>query len=241
LTSSKVALIVGSSSKLGRFLVKDLARDHKLILHYNKGYERIKGLLCDEAVKKNVLKVIQADLLKERIDNFVSKVLNGLDHLNLMIILSSIYDETPLEMLNHETIENVIRLNLTVSTSLTLLIGRLMKMWGGGLIIVFTDLIGMRSVNPYTGLKPSIPYIVSKAGLTTLIRFSAKYLAPVRVVGIAPGWIDLPEVGEKLRSLAVKTIPLRRFARPEEVIHVVRFVMSNEYINGVIIELSGGL
>jgi len=91
-------------------------------------------------------------------------------------------------------------------------------------------------------------YAASKAGLINLTQSMARELAEygIFVNAICPGLVDTPlratsspEVNKKL----MEKIPLGRFAKPEEVAHVVLFLVSNSasYITGEIIDVNGGL
>jgi len=238
---SSTALVVGASSKIGEAVVNYLAsKGFKLILHYNKGFKRIKRIIESGNVRKQLLATIRANLIKDSLTEFVNRVISYND-IDLAILLSAIYDETPIDMLSEEKIKEVLELNLVSHVVLTILLGRVMRRRGKGLIVIFSDLVSLRTSNPYLGLKPSIPYIVSKAGLNALIRFIAKELAPIRIVGIAPGWIDLPTLNKKLKEMIKSTVPAGRPAKIEEIIQVLELVIRNEYINGTIIEVSGGI
>jgi 3-oxoacyl-[acyl-carrier protein] reductase len=90
-------------------------------------------------------------------------------------------------------------------------------------------------------------YSAAKAGLNGLTYALAKELAPfgVRVAGLAPGYLDthstrthVPEA--KLTRIAA-SVPLRRLGTTAEVAHGVDFILANDYVNGTIIELTGGL
>ena len=45
----------------------------------------------------------------------------------------------------------------------------------------------------------------------------------------------------KVKDRIVSTIPLRRFARPEEIARAALFVLQNDYYDGRILEIDGGL
>jgi 3-oxoacyl-[acyl-carrier protein] reductase len=45
----------------------------------------------------------------------------------------------------------------------------------------------------------------------------------------------------KVKDKIVSTIPLRRFARPEEIARAALFILQNDYYDGRILEIDGGL
>jgi 3-oxoacyl-[acyl-carrier protein] reductase len=89
-------------------------------------------------------------------------------------------------------------------------------------------------------------YAASKAALDALTVTWSQELAPygVRVVAIAPGFVETPmtRLIPPLFLAALKErTPLKRFGRLEEFAHALRFVIENDYLNGKVLELDGGL
>jgi 3-oxoacyl-[acyl-carrier protein] reductase len=90
-------------------------------------------------------------------------------------------------------------------------------------------------------------YSAAKAGLNGLTAALAKELGPlgIRVVALAPGYFDTTSTCEHTPAARLKEIkgrvPLRRLGKIEEVASSVRFILSNQYVNGTVIELDGGL
>ena len=89
-------------------------------------------------------------------------------------------------------------------------------------------------------------YSAAKAGVAAATVTWAKELARygIRVAGIAPGFIETemtlgmkPEALEKMTS----GIPLKRMGKPEEIAHSAAYIFENDYYNGRIMELDGGL
>jgi 3-oxoacyl-[acyl-carrier protein] reductase len=63
-------------------------------------------------------------------------------------------------------------------------------------------------------------------------------------VALAPGYIDTPLTGkipEDVRSRIIPQIPQARMGRMDEVTHALRFAIENDYFNGRVIDLDGGL
>jgi 3-oxoacyl-[acyl-carrier protein] reductase len=66
------------------------------------------------------------------------------------------------------------------------------------------------------------------------------------VNAVAPGFIATPilsTIPEKVISEMEHRVPLRRLGQPEEIANVYAFLASDEasYINGAVIEVSGGM
>jgi acetoacetyl-CoA reductase len=91
-------------------------------------------------------------------------------------------------------------------------------------------------------------YAASKAGLIglakTLALEGARY--GVRANVVAPGFTEtnmLKEVAEQVKEKILQTIPLRRFAKPEEIAWAVAYLLSpvsGGYITGTTLSVNGG-
>lgn len=111
-----------------------------------------------------------------------------------------------------------------------------------GRIINISSLAGER------GGRGQANYAASKGGLNALTRAAALELAPrgVTVNAVAPGMV-VTEMTETVRGLAggglKKSIPVRRFAVPEDIVGAVLFLASPaaSYLTGQVIAVDGGL
>ncbi len=89
-------------------------------------------------------------------------------------------------------------------------------------------------------------YAAATAGVAAMTVTWAKELARyhIRVAGIAPGFSEtrmVASIPSKVKERIVSTIPLRRFARPEEIARAALFILQNDYYDGRILEIDGGL
>ena len=89
-------------------------------------------------------------------------------------------------------------------------------------------------------------YSASKAGVDAMTVTWSKELSryKIRVAGIAPGYLNTemvatvnPEVLEKI----VDQVPVKRLGEPWEIASTVRFIIENDFVNGRILEVDGGL
>ncbi|MDG3007612.1 SDR family NAD(P)-dependent oxidoreductase [Paludisphaera mucosa] len=113
---------------------------------------------------------------------------------------------------------------------------------GRGVIINVASVAGLR------GLPGGAAYTAAKGGIIAFTKGVAVEVAEagVRVVAIAPGWIDTPILANLPRSLKgemLRRIPVGRLGTPEEVAAVVAFLASDDasYLTGQIISPNGGL
>lgn len=90
-------------------------------------------------------------------------------------------------------------------------------------------------------------YSAAKAGVNALTRTWAKELSGfgIRFVSVAPGFIDTDSTREALSETNLTKlkgqIPLRRLGQVEHIYQTVRFIVENDYVNGTVLEIDGGL
>jgi 3-oxoacyl-[acyl-carrier protein] reductase len=90
-------------------------------------------------------------------------------------------------------------------------------------------------------------YSAAKGGLNSLTMALAKELGPmgIRVVALAPGYIDTASTREHVPAARLneitRSVSLKRLGKIEEIASAVRFILTNQYVNGTVIELDGGL
>jgi 3-oxoacyl-[acyl-carrier protein] reductase len=89
-------------------------------------------------------------------------------------------------------------------------------------------------------------YAAAKAGVSALTVTWAQELARygIRVAAIAPGFSETSMVASmksEMQEKFLQRVPLHRFARPEEIAHAALFILENDYFNGRVLELDGGL
>ena len=97
------------------------------------------------------------------------------------------------------------------------------------------------------GIPGASAYSAAKAGVNALTASWAKELSPlgIRVVAVAPGFTDTDSTKAAVTETALREtinrVPLRRLGQPDEIAEGVLFVLQNDYFNGKVLELDGGL
>lgn len=107
-------------------------------------------------------------------------------------------------------------------------------------------IINVSSVSGLMGNPGQVNYSASKAGIIGLTKSVAKELASRGITcnAIAPGFVSTDMTTAFADNKAfVDTIPMKRFAEPQEVAQLVLFLASDNanYITGEVIRIDGGL
>jgi len=90
-------------------------------------------------------------------------------------------------------------------------------------------------------------YSAAKSGLEAMTRVWSKELGAygIRAVAIAPGFIDTPStrraVPEKILEENRKKVPLKKLGAEMDIAKAVIAVLDNDYLNGVVIAVDGGM
>jgi NAD(P)-dependent dehydrogenase (short-subunit alcohol dehydrogenase family) len=115
------------------------------------------------------------------------------------------------------------------------------RMRAGGSITFVT---GGAAIRPRAGMAM---VTATFAALETLSQALALELGPLRVNTLRPGVIDsdmwsfLDEAGrQKLRQTVRETFPARRIGTVDDIGHAAVFLMTNPYVTGAVLEISGG-
>lgn len=239
----KVVLITGASSKIGEAISRELIKDYEVILHYNTNENRIATLKeeLEKEYNKKVLTIRCNLSCEEEIDNMLKEIYSQYQNIDILINNAAITIDTVFEDKTKENFIKTLDVNLVAPFLLSKKIGPKMKENKDGIIINISSTNGIDT--PYI---ESIDYDASKAGLISLSNNLANYLSPyVRVNTVCPGWINTDinkDLDKDFVAKEIDKILLGRFGEPEEVSHLIKFLVSDEakYINNSIIRIDGG-
>ena len=231
----KIVLITGGTSGLGYATVKKL-ENCKIILTYNN------NALKAESMKSENIDVFKCDMTSENdIKNLYNYVVEKYGYIDVLINNAAIAIDTLYVDKTKENFIKTLDTNLIGPFLLSRYFGDLMYQRKSGKIINISSTNGIDTNYPM-----SLDYDASKAGLISLTRNLALQYAPyVLVNAIAPGWINT-EMNKNLDNDFIdnetKKILLNRFAEPEEIANVIKFLVSDDasYINNTVIRVDGG-
>ena len=225
-------LITGGTSGIGKSLVELLSSNNEVIFTYKNNIKE------KEILEKKYL--VNGYYLDLESKDSINKLVNNINNIDVLINNAACALDNDFNLKSYEEFKKVIDTNLTGTYYLTKLLSK--KINNNGSIIFITSTNGIN-----TEYIESIDYDASKAGVISLMRNFANYLAPnIRVNAIAPGWVDTPmneNISDDFRKKEVEKILLGRFAKPIEIANVIIFLISKEasYINKTIIRVDGGL
>ena len=241
-TSTKVALITGSATGVGRACALRFAKHgYAVAVNYSKSLAEAEETFAD--VKKlgvpallHQTTVADDAGVREMVRRCRDE-LGGLDVLVNNAGTTHFVPHTDLEALTGKVWDDIMSVNMMGTFYCCRAAMPLLKERNGAIVNV-TSVAGVQ------GHGSSIPYAMSKAALNCLTQALARAFAPeVRVNAVAPGpivtrWL----VGhEDLVEASLRQTPLKRAATPDDVADVVAFLgLGTSLMTGQVVVVDGG-
>ena len=243
-------LITGGAGAFGRSFAFDLAAKGARILVCDLSKEALNAIKEEAQQKKVSIDTFQADVTQEGdIENLFRAFMDQFGQVDVVINNAGIAEDGLLIKEKGGNYEKfpLIRWQRGLDVNLTgvFLCGReaafhMIRQGTGGVII------NISSISRHGNFIQS-NYSATKAAIVALTVVWAKELSRygIRSVALAPGYIDSPLTGnipEEIMSRTVSSqIPLGRLGEISEVTRTICFAIENDYLNGRVIDLDGGL
>jgi pteridine reductase len=236
--SGKVALITGSSKRIGRETAVELGRrGARVAVHYRS----------DEPGAKETLRLVEAaggsgDIFRaeltdtHEVDAMLSKLEQKMARLDILVNNASAFDPASFAETTPELWDVQMNSNAKAPFFLAQRAVRLMQSQEQGKIVNLVDVAGDTIWPGY------LAYSVSKAALIAVNRGLAKALAPkIQVNGVAPGPVLFPEhYTQDQKQLAIDRTLLKRAGSALDIVNAIVFLIENDYITGEVIHVDGG-
>jgi pteridine reductase len=233
---NKTVLVTGGARRIGRIIALTAAElGARVIIHHAHSPHEAEAVKAEIIHAGGEAEILTADFLHPEESVALVRQAFNFGPLYAVVNNAAIFKSLRLENTSYADWQEHLGINLTVPFLMSQEYARLLPLSETGVIINLLD---------WRALRPSadhFPYTISKAGLAALTKSLAVALAPrIRVNGLALGAI-LPPANEQISRQIIEPVPMQRWAEPEEVVSIVKFLLTAPaYITGEIIHLDGG-
>ncbi len=232
----KNALITGASRGIGRAIALSLA-----VKGANIGINYRARKTDAEQVKNEVLKAgVQAEIFKadvskrDEVERMVREFVEKFGQIDILVNNAGVFPDhfTTFEITEEEW-DWLMDINLKGAFLVTK--AALPHIPDGGKIVNISSIAGKM------GGVAGVHYAASKAGLIGFTFALASELAPrkITVNAVAPGPVDTEMIPDDVKDRLAKITPIGRIATPEEIAHVVVFLIENDYVDGEVVDING--
>ena len=178
----------------------------------------------------------------QSLDSAIAQVESALGPIEVLVANAGITRDTLLLRMSDEDFEQVVNTNLTGVFRVLKRVTKSMLKQKFGRVILIGSVVGL------LGSAGQVNYAATKSALVGIARSVTRELGSRNITAnvVAPGFIDTDmtaELSDELAQSYRDKIPAGRFASPDEVAKVVRWLASDEasYISGAVIPVDGGL
>ena len=226
----KNALITGCSKGIGKAIAIALAnRGYNIIGTYNTNLEKTKKLKQEIEQRGVKFSYYKLDLLNdESIAKFFAEINKNYSKIDLLVNNAALSLDDELDNKTSKEFLDILKVNLVGPFSL-------IKEFKNKLNIVI-NISSTDGINTYSKL--NIDYSASKAGLINLTKSMALALPNIKIVAIAPNWVETEAIGQMDKEYLkqeMERINQKKLIQPKEVANKVIDILENNIKSGEII------
>jgi len=239
-------MVTGAGSGFGRSMALHFAENKAKVIAVDVDLESLQQLKAENPD----IQIFRCDLTRNpQVEEMMEDLFGEHPGLNVLINNAGIMKNAPLVNLlqrpdNRHSIDlwhNVIEVNQhAVFYTTRSFVSYMIKNRNKGVIVNISSIAAGGNIG-------QTAYSASKAAVVAMTKVWAKELGVygIRTVAVAPGFIDTSgthdALEEKMLSKWIEKTPLRRTGRVNEVVSAVQFAIDNDFVNGEIINVNGGL
>jgi 3-oxoacyl-[acyl-carrier protein] reductase len=240
----KTAVVTGATRGIGRAISEALlARGATVIGLYGGNQEAAEAFAGECSHYGPRLRLRQIDVSDyQAAAGFFAELEEEFDTLDMLVNCAGIRRDGVLAMMKEDDWRRVLDVNLTGGYIMAKFAVPLMMKQKFGRIVFITSPMG------HLGFAGQSNYAASKAGQIGLMKSLSKEVAKrkITVNCVSPGFIDTDFIGDLPEAQVKeykKMVPAGRFGTPTEVAEAVLFLLGDRaaYINGAVLEITGGL
>ena len=241
---NKVAIVTGGSRGLGRATAEALAaQGATVVVNYVRGEAEARAVAEGIASRGGKAEVAGFDVGNAKAaEDAIAEIAKRHGRLDAMIANAGIAIDGLLLRVKDEDFDRIMAVNVRGALACAKAAVKVMMRAKTGRIVFLSSIVGEM------GNAGQAAYAASKAALLGLSKTIAREYASrnITVNAVAPGFIDTDmttAITAEMKEGMLKTIPLGRTGRAEEVAAAIAFLCSDEasYVTGQTLRVNGGM
>jgi 3-oxoacyl-[acyl-carrier protein] reductase len=241
--AGKVAIITGAGRGIGYATALKFGKEGAIVISCDINADQAQQAARDVAEAGGEAMGFQIDVRDpDSLETMVEAVVGKYGRIDCLVNNAGIVQDSTLKNMTEEQFDSVIEINLKGVYNCTKAVVDVMLKQSSGVILNASSIVGLYGNFGQTN------YAASKFGVIGMVKTWARELGRkgIRANAVCPGFVSTPILGkipEKVLKALEERVPLGRLAHPEEIANTFAFLASDEasYINGAVIEVSGGL
>jgi 3-oxoacyl-[acyl-carrier protein] reductase len=244
---NRVAVVTGGSRGIGAATVRLLAASGaRVVFNYRSAARRAQELVRECKAGGREAVALRADVSRmSGAKRLIQAAVDRFGRLDVLVANAGIWNDrpAPIEKMSEKQWDEMIAINLKGVYSVIHYAVPVMKRQKSGRIIAVSSTAGQQ------GEAFHAHYGASKGGVISLVKGLAAELVShnILVNCVAPGWVSTDMAAGVVKNRrefreALAEIPMRRFARPEEIAMPILFLASEmaSYMTGEVVNVNGG-
>jgi len=245
----KVAIVTGGASGIGAATARGLSREGAKVVVADWNSENLQKMEAEMKEEGRPFLSLKIDVSSEKdVQRMVNQTVSHFGGIDFLVNNAGISPKHKgrkqnLWEMSIEEWDRVMAVNIRGAfLCCRMAVPKMIERNGGAIVNVSS--LAAKVGSAVTGCH----YVISKAGVVGLTKSLAREVAEygIRVNAVAPGRIDTPmiwDVPPEVNEQYVRTIPLKRLGKAEDVADGILFLLSDaaSYITGLVLDVNGGL